>query len=208
MHALIEKTATFFVDRFTGRKAKNFAVRDKIFTIPNIITMSGVVSTTFYIFQIVSGTYLFLVPVVVVYNYLTDALDGLSADLLDQHSFVGKMMDRFRDRYMIMALLLNAWLVGGNDVLTPILVILAVEIPWLFEVVWHQNRYGKAPETHCLGKMRTFLQGIVLWVMVVEMYWLGTFYIGIPALLWSAAFMSVVAVAHNNWKMILSIRKL
>ncbi|TRZ53929.1 CDP-alcohol phosphatidyltransferase family protein [bacterium] len=192
----------FLVDRFTGRNAKNFVVREKIFTVPNMITMSGVVSTTFYVFQIVMGTYLFLVPVVVAYNYLTDALDGLFADLLDQHSALGKMMDRFRDRYMIMALLLNAWLVGGNDVLTPIFVILAVEIPWLIEVVWYQNHYGKAPETHCLGKMRTFLQGVVLWIMVVEMYWLGTFYISISFLLWSATFMSVVAVAYNNWKMV------
>ena len=194
----MKKLWVFLVDRFTGRNAKNFEVYDEIMTIPNMVTIAGILWTFLYIALYSFNISPVLIPVLVVLIVLTDAFDGYLADLLNQHSKYGKVLDPLRDRLFTVALLGNIWLIAGNDVLLTIVVTIALELNLAFYYRRYYLLTGKVKEVHWLGKARSALQWLLGFVILVQFYWLGVMYVS-PASLVLVMFMASFAVNLNTF---------
>ncbi len=194
----MKKLWVFLVDRFTGRNAKNFEVYDEIMTIPNMVTIAGILWTFLYIALYSFSISPVLIPVLVVLIVLTDAFDGYLADLLNQHSKYGKVLDPLRDRLFTVALLGNIWLIAGNDVLLTIVVTIALELNLAFYYRRYYLLTGKVKEVHWLGKARSALQWLLGFVILVQFYWLGVMYVS-PASLVLVMFMASFAVNLNTF---------
>ncbi len=188
----------FLVDRFTGRNAKNFEVYNEVMTIPNLVTINGILLTLLYVVMYSFGLVISLIPVVVVLIVLTDALDGYCADRFNQHSQYGKVLDPLRDRLFTLALLGNIWLIAGNEVLLTMIVIVLLEI----NLALHYRRVflstGKIAEVHWLGKARSALQWLLGFGILIQFYWLGVTYIS-PASVVLVMFMASFAVNLNTF---------
>jgi CDP-diacylglycerol--glycerol-3-phosphate 3-phosphatidyltransferase len=174
---LFGKIWTFLVDRFTGRNAKNFEVRDRFMTRANMVTLTGIIWTFLYVALYAFGIAVKVIPVLVVFIVLTDALDGYFADRFNEHSSYGKFMDPLRDRLFTLALLGNIFLIGGVATIYPIAVLVVAEICL---ALYYRDAYlstGKMLNVHWLGKARSALQWLLGFGVLIQFYWLGVEYI-------------------------------
>jgi phosphatidylglycerophosphate synthase len=169
---MFEKVWTFLVDRFSGRNAKNFEVRDRIMTRANMMTMLGIGLTTLYLSQYYYGFWLVFIPVICPLIVGTDGCDGFLADYYNEHSKWGKILDPFRDKYFTFVALGNIWIIGGNTVLVPIVVIVSLELMIALEsLVMSLN--GETLEVHWIGKARSAIQWVAGYAILVQYYWIG-----------------------------------
>lgn len=193
---LFKNIITFLIDRFTGRNSGKYSVQDRVFTTPNLVTISGILLTWFYVFQVYAGFLLALVPITCVIICLSDALDGFLADRLNEHSKYGKLLDPVRDRLFTFALLWNVWYIAGNVVLFPIFIALFAESSILLRGAIIFRRTGKPSEVHAIGKVRTFVQWLATMGVVVQEYWFGSSFIDPLLFTWIVAVASIMAFCY------------
>ncbi|MFA5831831.1 MAG: CDP-alcohol phosphatidyltransferase family protein [Candidatus Paceibacterota bacterium] len=202
MKKLFGKAWTFLIDRFTGRNAHTFEVRDRIMTRANMMTMSGIVLTTFYLAQYYYGFWLMFIPVVCPLIAGTDGCDGFLADYYNEHSKWGKIMDPVRDRFFTFVLLGNIWVIGGKLVLAPLLAVIGFEL--LIGIgALILSFVGDVPNVHCVGKIRAAVQWTAGYLIIAQYYWLGFFFIPIAWLVWVMALASVFAYLFYSYRYLL-----
>ena len=202
MKMLFHKTWVFLVDRFTGRNAHAFEVRDRVMTRANMMTMSGIILTAFYLIQYCCGFWLFLIPVVCPLIAGTDGCDGFLADYYNEHSKWGKILDPLRDRFFTFVLLGNIWVIGGKIVLAPLLAIIGFELLIGFGALI-LSLVGDVPNVHCVGKIRAATQWMAGYLIIAQYYWVGYFFIPIAWLIWIMALASVLVYLFYAYRYLL-----
>lgn len=163
-----------------------------IISVPNLITVLGLVGVVMYGLLAVRApenlTPLLTLAVLII---LSDALDGLAADWLDQHSRLGKVIDPLRDRCFAAVLLLHilvlhpVWWFA-----VPILLIVLTELMLAWTFVQQ-----KREEVHSLGKTKTVGQWLLLGSCVI-FYEATTSTIVMTALCLSAVLSAVSLAAY------------
>ncbi len=95
------------------RLSIDFEVETRDFLkIPNLITVSGIAATVFYVYSYLIGN-VTLLFVMLAWVVVSDLLDGVSARRLHQETALGSLLDPIRDRLFILAVLGNmVWLDG------------------------------------------------------------------------------------------------
>lgn len=196
---IAKKFGTFLYDRFSGRNAKNFEVRDKIFTCANLLTFSGMLAVGLYIFQFTAGVFTAWIPITKIYIAATDMFDGALADKYNEHSTLGKAMDPWRDRMSAGAVLLNIWYLFGAGVLFWLLIIIGIESIILIEGLFLYILRARVAEVHWVGKLRMAIHEICALVILVQAYWLEHFYVNVSLLLGFMALASLTALVSYNF---------
>lgn len=149
---------------------------DRIWTIPNLLSMLRLLLVPVFLILIIRGEYVAALIVLVVSSF-TDLLDGYLARRLNQVTRLGQLLDPAADRLYIFAALIGLaarefvpwWIVAvivGRDVLLVVL-----------HIVLANFGYGPLP-VHQLGKVATF-----------------ALFTGLPVLMLGAAFPAVEAVS-------------
>ena len=153
--------------------------RNEVCTIPNLITIFGIISILLYAYCFLRGAGEPYIPVLVFAAGCSDLLDGFFARMLDQHSRLGKMLDPIRDRLLGAAVLAN--IVITNPSVWKIAILIG-----LFEVaiaVIHAHRTlaaGAHPLVHSSGKIRQAAHLVAAGVFVFQTYMPLWIAIGIP----------------------------
>lgn len=84
--------------------------KDAIVTVPNIITVSGLIFIGLYVKSFLCGSSIGIIFLFLCLAGMTDALDGISARFLKQTTTLGEILDPVRDRVLMLAVLLHfAW---------------------------------------------------------------------------------------------------
>jgi len=147
-----------------GRRADN-----RVLTIPNIITMSGIIGTFVYAYLFVTEAVLWLVPLAHLFVVLSDVLDGVTADILRQHTRVGKVLDPVRDRLHAFATFVNLGLLSENPLASRLLLVAFGTELILTALAYRAGGF----EAHMVGKARAAIHGLCAAAVLVAVYWLG-----------------------------------
>ena len=161
---------SFLAQRLHGTTTA-YTTRNSVWTIPNLITGLGIIATVLYITAItVSTTHnaqTWWLPMLAACVILTDILDGVLADKLDQHSYIGKIIDPLRDRLLACALLLHvALLYPYFWMVISMVMVIAIEVRLAWLVALSANT-----EVHMVGKLRAGLQWMMLLGIIVLQTW-------------------------------------
>lgn len=193
----------YLVGEFSGKNGvPSEVVRHRILTVPNGVTFVGILLTAFYVFQFTSNFLNVTIPVVIFMIGLSDLFDGFLATKLDQHSWVGKFIDGFRDRLLGIALVWNFLHLTANYLtLTFAVILVGIEV-----FVAKKNILcgveaikGKAgTDVHISSKMRQLIHLFCAMVLVVQVYWLKMVLLGPTALLAMMLLGSVCTLWHKK----------
>ncbi len=153
--------------------AHQFVVHDKWVTVPNGITVLGLLGVALYCWLFVSKTFLWLIPLVNIGIILSDVLDGIAADVLDQHSFLGKVLDPVRDRVHAVAMFANIFLYSATPEVWAGIAAVCVAECFVAGIACVRWRRGQPLEVHGVGKGRATLHWLCILVMQCQLYWLG-----------------------------------
>ncbi|MFC9918952.1 CDP-alcohol phosphatidyltransferase family protein [Agromyces binzhouensis] len=133
---------------------KSTGVSDRIWTLPNILSMLRLLLVPVFLVLVVLGEYVPALVVLIVASF-TDLLDGYLARRLGQVTRLGQLLDPAADRLYIFAALIG---LAAND-LVPWWIVVVIVARDLFlvvlGVVLANHGYGPLP-VHQLGKAATF----------------------------------------------------
>src|SRR3989344_2469653 len=153
------------------REREEHVHSDEILTVPNVITGIGFLGVGVYLWLLFESA-LWTLPLIHVGVLLTDALDGIAADLLKQHSKFGRAFDPVRDRFHAGAVILTIALLGADPVVIAAL-LCAGTAESLIMLLGISGRIGKPTS---LGKARAVIYGIAGFGTLVELCWAGEFF--------------------------------
>lgn len=144
---------------------------NKIFTVPNIITTVGLLGVGAYLWLLAEGT-LWALPLIHLAVLLTDLLDGIAADLLKQHSKLGRALDPTRDRLHAGAVVLTIVIIGTDRFAldTAAMLAIAVTAESIVAFLGVSGRLGKAIFA---GKVRALIYGVAGSLLLIELCWTG-----------------------------------
>jgi len=140
-------------------------------TIPNRITLAGFAAIGFYCYLFLTGSWIWAIPLLHVVILLSDLLDGLAADWLNQHSKLGRYLDPLRDRVHAIALYTNFVLMAADDmwfVLAAFAVAITAEV-WV-SVLAHRRLID---DVLSVGKARALIYGVSGLIGLIQLYWIG-----------------------------------
>ncbi|WP_324612980.1 CDP-alcohol phosphatidyltransferase family protein [Agromyces kandeliae] len=133
---------------------KRTGVSDRIWTLPNVLSMLRLLLVPVFLVLVVLGEYVPALVVLIVAS-LSDLLDGYLARRLDQVTRLGQLLDPAADRLYIFAALIG---LAANDLVPWWIVVVIVARDLLLVVlgvVLANHGYGPLP-VHQLGKAATF----------------------------------------------------
>lgn len=170
---LFGQIKSFLIDRFTGRRAKEFPVTDEVLTWANGVTGVGIAFVIVRAMVVLAGGYALWIPVLQVFAAISDACDGIAADALDKrHTQLGKVMDPFRDRLDAAVTLFTVWWLWGEITMPCIITIVAAEIIIIMNSFTAWLRQSKS-YVHWIGKFRMAVYQVCSFAVVVQAYWFG-----------------------------------
>jgi len=187
---ILKSLCNKFVEKASVRIDRRFC------TWPNVVTLLGFMFVGMYVFQFVTGNYEIYIPLTVLAIGVSDFLDGFLARWLNQHTFVGVLLDTSRDRLFRLTFCVHMFLVRQDDI---IVVLLAV---WVLHditlVVRDGVRYrtatlGRTPAVNKIGQMFVML---VIGFIMIQQYWLAAPFISSSMLLWGIA---LLALGNRAW---------
>ena len=153
---------------------KRLIKEEKLFNIPNSLTLLRVI-LTFFIFYLIIGKYSPLsIVVFFVIAALTDFLDGQIARRWRQQTEFGRKFDMIADRFLMIGtvfVLLISWSIEGILERKHILQIFLitsreiVSLPFALLGVWMNK---DIPKVRFIGKLTTFLQGFAFPVILLS----------------------------------------
>ncbi len=122
-------------------------------TIPNFVTMFGILVTFTYTWLFLSNNNNNLILPTLILASLTDVADGFLARLLNQKSKIGIFLDPIRDKLLLTAILINITLIYGSEIIYFIISIALLEISGgIINFI-----KGLPQPVHPIGKIRGFI---------------------------------------------------
>ena len=140
-------------------------------TIPNLVTISGIIATVFYVLGYLSN-YLVVMMGTVLWAMFSDVLDGFLARRLNQQTTLGAFLDPLRDRLLLAAVIGNLIFLEGIEFVFNkwVVVILTAEcgIFVLNTCVYAKKRI--LIKVHLVGKLRQVGHLILIGFAVTNLY--------------------------------------
>ena len=167
---MIQEIFRFFLKRLGGAGGER-QHNGRWDTIPNRITLAGFAAIGFYCYLFLTGSWIWAIPLLHVVILLSDLLDGLAADWLNQHSKLGRYLDPLRDRVHAIALYTNFVLMAADDmwfVLAAFAVAITAEV-WV-SVLAHRRLID---DVLSVGKARALIYGVSGLIGLIQLYWIG-----------------------------------
>jgi len=151
------------------------AKKEKIFNIPNPITLSRIILSVILVYIVIKGASLWTIAIVFVIAALTDALDGFLARKLDMVTNFGRRWDIVADRILMISIVITLLIyLQINSQLTShkiflLLLIMSREIISApFFVLSSLIKKGiPIPHVRLAGKITTIFQGITFPMIVL-----------------------------------------
>jgi len=162
--------------RFIGT-AGEYRVHERWATIPNAITVAGIIGVVFYTWLFLTNSIVWAIPLVHIGVLLSDMLDGIAADALDQHSRAGKFLEPLRDRMHAAALFGNLILAAPESGVVAALVIAVAAETWIGFLAFR----GFVHNVHAVGKIRATVYGICGLAALVQLYWVKSWFVPLSA---------------------------
>lgn len=194
MKKFFENAYTFFADRFTARHRDEFEVRDRVMTRANMVTMSGIVATIICMAQVTFSMLPGLIPFTNLIPPLSDTVDGKIADMDNDHSKLGKIIDPTRDFVHTFGILWIFWIIGGDIILLPVAAGVAFELMVLVLAC-----LVDIPHKHLVLKMHSMIQWVVGFLAVAQYYWIGAWYISLVLLAWVIVGTSIATYLYCSY---------
>lgn len=164
-------------------------VKRGLCTLPNLITILGILFSWVYLIQIVTNWLIFLAPVSIAFVGTSDLLDGLCARKLNKHTFSGKFLDYLRDKSLVFVLCFSIIWLNGNAVL-PVLIWAFCETFLLIRDIVTTARGSMGVHTiNKIGQAAIFLG---VGVFLVQQFWLTFTIIELPFILWSIVIIALL----------------
>lgn len=119
------------------------------------------------------------------FSFLTDAIDGFLARKLKITSARGSQLDSLGDQITFAIGIIGLYFFENDFIVNNFKLILLVFIPYGIQMIIAFLKYGKATAFHTyLAKISALIQGVfILWVLFFDpVYWLFYFMIGIGVL--------------------------
>lgn len=173
---------------------KNVPVGDEILTWPNLITTLGILGIGVYIFQYTTETLIILIPITVFLIGFSDLLDGFTARRLNQHTWIGKLLDSLRDKLLRFTFFINLLFIEDSIFIIALLlfVVLASEgIIFFYDLrSYFQKIIIKG---HPVSRFAQIPPLLSIGIIVISEYWFHQ-YIPIMLLIWVVPLCSVAAL--------------
>lgn len=132
----------------------NLQLSDRVFTIPNILSMLRLVLVPVFLWLVISHQNL-LAFAVLAFSSATDWLDGFLARKLNQTSRLGQLLDPLADRLFILATLLGLAVTSQVPLWLPVVIVLRDVMLFFALPFLAQVGYGPLPVNYT-GKAGTF----------------------------------------------------
>lgn len=141
-------------------------------TIPNIITVGGIVSIIIYVVAYIKDNVI-LAATMLLLIILSDALDGFLARRLNQASRLGAFLDPLRDRLLFIAILGNLISLKGVKFIINLemAIIIAAEIGIATTALIIYAKSGIQIKVHLIGKLRQFGHIIFMGIIISGAYY-------------------------------------
>lgn len=141
--------------------------RNDIVTIPNIITLFGIIFVFCYLIAFLLSWNRWAIFSFIFAAGFSDLLDGFFARRLDQKTHLGEVLDPFRDRLLLLAILLHIMLIYGFSMLIIGIVIFEVFVVLikLLSLVMRMTI-----EVHWVGKLRQFIHVACGGIIMLKFY--------------------------------------
>jgi len=148
-------------------------VKRKIITAPNFITGVGIILVCMYIVSFATNMYTIWIPVLIFYAGLSDVLDGWVARKFNQHSYIGKILDPLRDRFLAAAIFVNIIMIADNDFPSYafLFLILVYELGIGLVNYFRNKRVQDGGKVHLVGKLRMLVHTACGGIFVLKTYW-------------------------------------
>lgn len=140
--------------------------KDSIVTIPNIITLVGILLVFAYMIAFWAGWNRWIILAFLFLAEISDA-DGTVARYLRQETIIGEMTDPFRDRLLLLAILLNVIFVKGFEIM--IIGIIFFETAIALTKILSSVR-NVPLEVRWLGKLRQIVHIVCGFIIVLKFY--------------------------------------
>ncbi len=156
------------------KKKKEDSKKDKI-TFPDIITFSRLIFIALFTYMLFSGYPLILVLTIFALGALTDLFDGKIARDLGEVSDIGARMDQIFDRIFtgiaFFALFFYFRDNNLNFMIAPLMLSVSREIVGIPGFIIAFLRGKDSYHVKEIGKVTTFIQGVVFGMIILQMSW-------------------------------------
>lgn len=141
--------------------------RNDIATIPNAITLAGIIFVFAYLIAFLMNANRWIIFSCIFMAGLSDLLDGFFARKFDQGTYLGEILDPFRDRMLLLAILLHVILVSGFNKL--VIGIIFFEVFVVLAKILSMVR-KTALEVHWVGKLRQLIHVTCGGLIIMKFY--------------------------------------
>ncbi len=145
--------------------------------IPNLITLSGIITTLIYVAGYLTG-HIYVATTAAIWTMCSDFLDGKIARILKQETTFGAVLDPINDRLFLTAVLGNILYINGAEALFNVwtATIVASEFGSIGVVVITLTVFNKKVKVNFVGKIRQVGHLILMGMAIADSYYeLGRF---------------------------------
>ncbi len=140
---------------------------ESIVTIPNFITFLGITAVGFYTYGFLTNSR-WLLGIMLFLAGLSDLFDGIAARRLKQRTRLGEFIDPLRDRFLLVAVLVNILYVAGIKYIFLVGLIVVYEISTAvcnLVLLLSQKR-----KVHLVGKLRQAAHLLLAGLVILSFY--------------------------------------
>lgn len=141
--------------------------RNDIATIPNAITLLGIIFVFAYLVAFLMNANRWIIFSCIFMAGLSDLLDGFFARSLNQRTYLGEILDPFRDRTLLLVILFHVMLMSGFNML--VIGIIFFEVFVVLVKILSLVR-KMALEVHWVGKLRQFIHVACGGLIIMKFY--------------------------------------
>ena len=155
-------------------------MKEKLVTIPNIITLSRLILIPFFIFNLVNNKTEIAI-IIFAAIALSDALDGISARIMKQKTRIGALLDSTTDWLVFLSTLITFIIIKKYISFNIIIIlIIAMGVSYLAKIIYVKKKKKTAPTI--IGKITIAFAYITVIALLIDFKYKNLFLITIIAL--------------------------
>lgn len=150
---------------------------EKIWNIPNILTMSRIILTFVIIYLVIAGAKITAIVMVFAIAMITDFLDGQIARRFHMTTEFGRKLDMIADRFLLIGTVIAVvadfgikGILERYELLQIFLIMSREIIAFPFALIYITSRMA-TPEVRLIGKLTTVLQAVTFPIILLSIYY-------------------------------------